>query len=79
VLWVYPEISTVTFKGLDSLTEYTFATRKTYHGFCKVCGVTIRELDDGLGLNVRTMAGLDLGTLEVEKADGWADEPAYEG
>ncbi|KAF8182130.1 Mss4-like protein [Mycena galopus ATCC 62051] len=34
-LWIYPETTTVNFKGLESAVEYTFATRESHHGFCK--------------------------------------------
>jgi hypothetical protein len=86
-LWVYPETKQITFKGLDALTEYTFAMCNTYHGFCKICGVAIRarfvlETSGGpeeTALNVRTMSGLDLGVLKIERCKGQAMEPAYEG
>jgi len=83
VLWVYPQTSNVTFKGLDSLTQYTFGTGKTYHGFCKICGVAICELygpkskRTPYALNVRTMTGLDLAELELEKDDGKSFGAAY--
>ncbi|KAJ7671467.1 Mss4-like protein [Mycena polygramma] len=80
-LWVYPEIKDVTFKGLDSLGEYTFGNRTTFHGFCKVCGVAIRERFVGrtnTALNVRTMNGFNLSALEVIKEDNKSMEPLYE-
>ncbi|KAJ7343829.1 glutathione-dependent formaldehyde-activating enzyme [Mycena albidolilacea] len=82
-LWIYPQTSAVTFKGLDSLVEYTFGTKTTFHGFCKNCGVAIRERFDppqssGTALNVRTINGLDLSTLQLEKEDGKSMLPPYE-
>jgi len=81
-LWVYPPATAVTFKGLDSLVEYTFGNRNTFHDFCSVCGVAIRERfippkRMEMALNIRTMNGLDLPAVELEKEDGKADLPAY--
>ncbi|KAF7302276.1 GFA domain-containing protein [Mycena indigotica] len=42
-LWIYPPTKNITFRGLDSASEYTFAAKLTYHGFCKVCGVSLFE------------------------------------
>ncbi|KAJ7834601.1 Mss4-like protein [Mycena leptocephala] len=80
-LWIYPATTAVTFKGLDSLAEYTFGRKLVYHKFCTICGVAI---GGGLvagrttALNVRTMNGLDLSALEITKWDGKASLPAYE-
>ncbi|KAJ6506210.1 Mss4-like protein [Mycena vitilis] len=82
-LWLFPfpEVKYVTFKGLDSLTEYTFAGRTTYHGFCKICGVAIRERFVGrtdTALNVRTLNGFDSSALKVIKEDYKSVPPPYE-
>ncbi|KAJ7455795.1 hypothetical protein FB451DRAFT_1048679, partial [Mycena latifolia] len=87
-LWIYPPTSTITFQGLDSLAEYAYGNITTYHGFCKTCGVAIRERflpgapepkwSDGTALNIRVINGLDLAALEVERYNGKADLPAYE-
>ncbi|KAJ7681200.1 Mss4-like protein [Mycena rosella] len=82
VLWIYPPTSKVTFQGLDSMAEYTFASRTVYHGFCKTCGVAIRQRFDQPGrlqtsLNVLTMNGLDLTTLKLGMHDGKRYEPQY--
>ncbi|KAJ7892636.1 Mss4-like protein [Mycena leptocephala] len=45
-LWTYPQVTAMTFRGLDSLVEYTFASKSIYHGFCKNCGVSIRARFD---------------------------------
>nr|GAT46470.1 predicted protein [Mycena chlorophos] len=42
-LWTYPPTKDITFRGLESATEYTFAAKLTYHGFCKICGVSVFE------------------------------------
>ncbi|KAJ7461997.1 Mss4-like protein [Mycena latifolia] len=81
-LWIYPPTSKVVFKGLDSLTEYTFRQSVVYHGFCKICGVAIRERFDVPGkldtaVNVRTMSGLDVTLLELERYDGKVLPPPY--
>jgi hypothetical protein len=81
-LWTFPETTAVTFKGLDSLVEYTFGMKSTYHGFCTICGVAIRERFLGprtdTALNIRTMNGLDLASVKLEKEDGKSMLPAYE-
>ncbi|KAJ7094383.1 Mss4-like protein [Mycena epipterygia] len=77
-LWIYTDATRVTFKGLDSLVEYMFGLKTTRHGFCKTCGVAIREVGRTTALNVRTMNGLDVAALEMIKLDGKADLPLYE-
>ncbi|KAJ7238231.1 Mss4-like protein [Mycena rebaudengoi] len=87
-LWIYPATANISFRGLESVSEYTFAKKRTYHGFCKVCGVAIYErfigqrkdgTERGLvqALNIRTMNDLDLSTVEIEKGDGSSGEPQY--
>jgi len=88
-LWTYPATANVAFRGLESITEYTFAKERTYHGFCKLCGVALYERFVGKrpngkdralrrALNIRTMHDLDLTTIKIEKGDGKAVEPQYE-
>ncbi|KAJ6548796.1 Mss4-like protein [Mycena capillaripes] len=82
-LWTYPETTAVTFKGLESLAEYTFATKSTYHGFCMNCGVTIRARftqpgATDMAVNVRTMDRFDLSAVEIRKWDGKSMLPSYE-
>ncbi|KAJ6536687.1 glutathione-dependent formaldehyde-activating enzyme, partial [Mycena vulgaris] len=85
-VWIYPPASDVTFKGSDSMVEYTFGEgptyRTTYHGFCKVCGVSLRErfTEPGrkdMALNLRTMNGVELAALTLSMSDGKARLPAY--
>jgi hypothetical protein len=83
-LWTYPQVTAMTFRGLDSLVEYTFASKSIYHGFCKNCGVAIRaRFDQGeactdMAVNVRNMNGLDLSALQIKKWDGKSMLPLYE-
>ncbi|KAJ7213156.1 glutathione-dependent formaldehyde-activating enzyme [Mycena pura] len=82
-LWTYPATANVTFRGLESATEYAFAAKNTQHGFCKRCGVAIYEqwLDDAkqTALNIRTFNNVDLSSMEIEKEDGWGElQPQYE-
>ncbi|KAJ6512699.1 Mss4-like protein [Mycena sanguinolenta] len=80
-LWTYPLTTSITFKGLDSLGEYTFGKRAVYHGFCKVCGVAICERfieGPDTALNVRTMNDFDISALDRTKEDDRSLPPAYE-
>ncbi|KAJ7490477.1 Mss4-like protein [Mycena latifolia] len=83
-LWTYPETSTVSYKNLEALVEYTFGKKTTLHGFCGICGVAIRERFVGAGrdtrmaLNARTMNGVELATLEAKMNNGKADLPLYQ-
>ncbi|KAJ7682079.1 Mss4-like protein [Mycena polygramma] len=80
-LWVYPDTTTVTFRGLESAVGYAFATGKVYHRFCKTCGVSVFggvQHGKTIALNVRTVNGLDLAALEIEPFDGKSIIPAYE-
>ncbi|KAJ7604288.1 hypothetical protein DFH06DRAFT_1068594, partial [Mycena polygramma] len=40
-LWTYPAATAVTFTALDQLQEYMFGRKFVFHGFCKICGVSI--------------------------------------
>ncbi|KAJ7629243.1 Mss4-like protein [Mycena polygramma] len=79
-LWEYSDAKDVTFKGLDSLSQYTFASGKIQHGFCSICGVSIRFVEDteGMPLNLRTLNGFDLSPLEIEQSDNKSRPPVYE-
>ncbi|KAJ7639421.1 Mss4-like protein [Roridomyces roridus] len=86
VLWVYPSVSQVIFEGLDSVTEYTFGYKWRRQKFCRVCGVTLAETftregpepETEMGLNARTINGLNLDKLKLTMLDGKADLPAYD-
>ncbi|KAJ7094381.1 Mss4-like protein [Mycena epipterygia] len=83
-LWIYPDTTRITFKGLDSLVEYKFGPKTVCHGFCKTCGVAVCErfLEVGridTALNVRTINGLDVASLEIIKLNGKEEYlPLYE-
>ncbi|KAJ7055020.1 Mss4-like protein [Mycena amicta] len=75
-VWVFPKTTNITFRGVpESLTEYTFGTKTTLHGFCKHCGVAIYEhfvfeaMENTTALNVRTMLALDIDSLALEFHD----------
>ncbi|KAJ7607133.1 glutathione-dependent formaldehyde-activating enzyme [Mycena polygramma] len=83
-LWTYPAATAVTFTALDQLQEYMFGRKFVFHGFCKICGVSIcqRFLPNtqrtDIALNARTMDGFDLAILKIQKATGRAWLPAYD-
>jgi hypothetical protein len=67
----------------DTVLEYTYGRHRTMHAFCGNCGVAVWErfLDPArkdLGLNVRTMNGVDWSTLTVEMLDRKGLLPLYE-
>ncbi|KAJ7133512.1 hypothetical protein C8R44DRAFT_730649 [Mycena epipterygia] len=80
----YPATNTIIYKNEDALVEYTFGEKRTFHGFCGICGVAIWERFAGVGrdhemaLNVRTMNGLNLAALKIRKHDGKLLPPLYE-
>ncbi|KAJ7194730.1 glutathione-dependent formaldehyde-activating enzyme [Mycena pura] len=86
-LWIHPAVDNVTFRGLESVTEYTFGMKRVYHRFCKICGVAISARfagpansflsPDKMALNVRTMNDVDLGSLKVRKGNAKAARPKY--
>lgn len=55
--------------GEENLTEYRFNTTKLEHLFCKTCGVEAfckgkdKDGNPTIAINVRTIDGIDLGTL----------------
>ncbi|KAI5249050.1 hypothetical protein E4T42_05451 [Aureobasidium subglaciale] len=80
-MWIYPPIASVDLLGTEEkLTDYLFGPKRAYHGFCGACGVDVVNRVDlhpvfkapVRPINVRTMDGLDLESLKVDKADGWA-------
>ncbi|KAF7327793.1 GFA domain-containing protein [Mycena kentingensis (nom. inval.)] len=85
VLFTFPEESHITWSGLAALTEYTYGTKKTFHGFCKHCGVPICErflwepFTTRRAINVRTInnPGFDFRALRITKNDGRNNPPAW--
>ena len=82
-LWVYPMEKDVELRGENHLTVYRFGRKVGGHAFCSTCGVPVvnklRPQSEGeagaviagrLPINVRTINGIDLNALPVNKADG---------
>lgn len=70
-----PESSFKLLSGEDNLTEYRFNTETLQHLFCKTCGVEAfaRGEKNGArmyGINVRTIDGIDLDSLQRMPMDG---------
>lgn len=63
-------------KGEDHLVDYRFHKKKVRHLFCKSCGVEIfsrpvvSEAKEKIALNVRSLKGVDLNTLNLKFFDG---------
>lgn len=62
--------------GEGFLTDYQFYKKRNHHSFCKRCGVTpfLSVLDpkgnDWKAINVRTLDGIDISSLEIKHNDG---------
>lgn len=65
----------------SALATYTFNTGTARHHFCPVCGVASfyvpRSDPDKIDVNVRCLAGVDLGALKLETFDGRNWERAF--
>jgi hypothetical protein len=63
-------------QGSESLTDYLFNKENIHHLFCKVCGIksfargTDRNGNELAAINVRCLAGVELGSLVVKQVDG---------
>ncbi|GJE91492.1 GFA domain-containing protein [Phanerochaete sordida] len=56
---------------LDELTKYTFNTKSYFHHFCPTCGTEIiGGAGQRIGINVRTVDGIDLAKLKLDWYDG---------
>ncbi|KAJ7754525.1 Mss4-like protein [Mycena metata] len=84
VLWAYPLKKDVTVHTQTSLVEYTFGRKQIVHGFCGTCAVPVWEhfLNPSkahtMGINVRTIDGLDFTSLPTRVHDGKATLPQYQ-
>jgi hypothetical protein len=72
----------VQLRGDDHLTDYDFLSKTSLHSFCSTCGVSVvvkatDPEDDIVPLNVRTIDGIDLESLEYNKYDGRSNDPQY--
>ncbi|KAF7356068.1 GFA domain-containing protein [Mycena venus] len=85
-VWAYPQTTQLTFRGVpDTVTEYAFSSHKAHHCFCKTCGVSVytyftdfERMEGKTALNLRTVNGFDLGSLDLKKGNGRELKPLYE-
>ncbi|KAE9363755.1 hypothetical protein N431DRAFT_497541 [Stipitochalara longipes BDJ] len=83
-VWVFPGAGCFTIeKGEGTLKDYEFAGKTIAHQFCPTCGTGVVGKRHGqpsgmdIGINARTIRGLDLWSLKTATYDGKALEPAY--
>lgn len=73
----------MTFIGKDNLVVYAFLSKDSLHSFCKICGTSVcvqvlKEGEDLMPLNLRTMmGGVNVRDLKVTKYDGAKNDPQY--
>ena len=85
-LYIYPSAGFVRVspKSAQNTTSYQFGEKRLLHDFCKLCGVSTmerltKEPEEGHGVNVRCLAGVDIWGLKRKPSDGWLKyEPQYE-
>jgi hypothetical protein len=73
----------VVIDGGGNLTDYMFLSKESLHSFCKICGVSVlvrvtEPEKDLMPINVRTIDGVDLSSLTLNKYDGAKNDPQYE-
>ncbi|KAF7332707.1 Glutathione-dependent formaldehyde-activating [Mycena kentingensis (nom. inval.)] len=87
-LWIYPPTERITWSGRpESVTEYTFRLHKTFHGFCKHCGIALYErfllehMQIKTALNVRTLEEIESimqdTEFTIEQGNGKGVQPLY--
>ena len=65
-------------QGEENLAEYQFYKHRIHHSFCKTCGTQAfargigRNGEPMMAINVRSLDGIDLATLERKPFDGRA-------
>lgn len=69
-------------QGAESLTDYIFVDKMSLHSFCGTCGVSVvvrvtDPTEDIMPLNVRTIDGIDLESLQFQRYDGMSKDPPY--
>jgi len=68
----------------NTLREYRFGSKDLLHRFCPTCGTSVyaesltRPPPSNMGVNVRTLQGVDLWSLEQNIFDGSVLPPQYE-
>jgi hypothetical protein len=72
--WIVPRGQFRLLAGGDALSTYRFGTGVAQHHFCRTCGISSfyvpRSHPDGIDVNVRCLAGVDVETLPVRRFDG---------
>ncbi|KAL2159436.1 hypothetical protein VTH06DRAFT_2441 [Thermothelomyces fergusii] len=82
-LWLVPQAKppVVVVRDEGRLVHYSFASGRIDYRFCGKCGTTVMAASDmfpqGVGINARTIQGLDLWSLEVKTFDGAGLDPKY--
>ncbi|KAK4140360.1 uncharacterized protein C8A04DRAFT_39958 [Dichotomopilus funicola] len=80
-LWLVPKTPVRVVKDEGLLVGYGFAGRNLDHQFCGKCGTTViaksAMFPAGMGINVRTIQGLDIWGLEIKPFNGDTFEPKY--
>ena len=66
-LWIYTNKDSITLHGEDKIKSYLFGPKTVSHDFCEICGVSVFECmaKGDLGVNARTLNGIDLTALKV--------------
>ena len=85
-MWIYPTKGQVDIQGKDALVGYGFNKKLAMHQFCGTCGTSIFNFTDGFSeemrdirpVNVRTMNGVDIKALKINKANGRGYGGEYE-
>ena len=86
-MWIYPPPENLALRHGGAFTGYEFASKSVRHLFCSICGVSVgcspkKELESTFPVrpvNIRTMNGVCLESLDVKEVDGWSTmEPQYE-
>ncbi|KAK4158093.1 hypothetical protein C8A00DRAFT_11153 [Chaetomidium leptoderma] len=80
-LWLVPQNPPTIVKDEGKLVSYAFASKNMDHQFCGNCGTTVMAASDmfpqKVGVNVRSIQGLDIWSLEVQTFDGDKIGPEY--
>ena len=68
--------------GAENFTDYVFLENTSLHSFCSKCGVSVVVKvtvpgEDIMPLNVRTIKGIELESLEFQRYAGKKNDPQY--